>query len=161
MGSINEHVFYVVFKDAEVRRWWQTPFVCKNFGHVVLISQMGLNVSEINPGFSMIRQNNYFQTAEPDKIYEKSDVAKQMSEDGFLLTKYLEAEQVAAAYAGSGGIVLKYKSLVDYDKSIYHVTSWIPTCVTIIKGFMGIRCWAITPLQLYKWLLKNGAEQIS
>lgn len=38
---------------------------------------------------------------------------------------------------------------------------WRPTltCVSLAKHALGLRCMALTPRQLYRWLLKHGAKR--
>ena len=33
-------------------------------------------------------------------------------------------------------------------------------CVPAIKHLLGLRCVALTPWQLYRWMLKNGAKEV-
>ncbi len=33
-------------------------------------------------------------------------------------------------------------------------------CVPAIKHLLGLRCVALTPRQLYRWMLRNGAERV-
>ena len=39
-----------------------------------------------------------------------------------------------------------------------HITNLVPTCVSLAKSVMGLKCWAVTPYGLYLHLLENGAS---
>ncbi len=34
------------------------------------------------------------------------------------------------------------------------------TCVSLVKSFFGLRCWAVTPWQLYKYLAKHHLDVV-
>jgi len=53
--------------------------------------------------------------------------------------------------------VLKFKYKFDFNNKIFYFWNMLPTCVSITKMVLGIRSRAITPYQLYKYLIKQGA----
>ncbi len=57
--------------------------------------------------------------------------------------------------------ILKIKYRFDIKNRIFNIYNIAPTCVSVVKMFLGIRCRAITPYQLYKYLLKCGAFHLT
>ena len=57
--------------------------------------------------------------------------------------------------------VLTFKTSLDFSNKILTIWNMVPTCVSVVKMFLGIRARAQTPYQLYKHLLKIGATHDS
>lgn len=133
--------FYVVFRESpEGLPWWQRLFVWnEEFEHVGVLMQLGCDVLVCDASENGMWFNKLFDPDSPGG--------------------YVDAEQVACRYVDEHGWrVVKYSS--DKDKSIFHPSSCIPTCVTIVKAIIGRRSWEMTPWQLYKGLLRDGGVEM-
>lgn len=55
----------------------------------------------------------------------------------------------------------RYRVLViDRPTSFSYTWRGVITCVSVVKACLNIRCWAITPYQLYRHLLEIGAYEV-
>jgi len=74
---------------------------------------------------------------------------------------YRKATPMAEYYASQPDtIILEYTSDLDLKIKMWHLGNVMPTCVSVVKMFLGINNFCLTPYSLYKWLLKNGAKQV-
>jgi hypothetical protein len=53
-------------------------------------------------------------------------------------------------------LVVKYETDEKKCVSGFHIGNVVPGCVSIVKMALGISNYAITPYQLYRWLVLNG-----
>lgn len=129
--------YYVVFrKSPEGLPWWQRMFVWKpEFEHVGVIMQLGCDVLVCDASENGMWFNKVF--------------------DPEIKGGYVDAEAVAEQYVSEHGWrVVAWES--DKTDSIFHPSSALPTCVTIVKAIIGRRSWECTPWQLYKGLIRDG-----
>lgn len=152
--------FYVAFSDGEMFEWWMNPFVRKGFGHCKCMAQLGDVCSIVDPRAHIILQQVFHESITPDKIELDSDVLNELQAGGYKITRPLPVAEVAKAWASTGYTVLEYETVVDSSRKMNHITLCVPTCVSVVKAFLGISSWSVTPFQLHNWLLKNGAKKI-
>ncbi len=72
----------------------------------------------------------------------------------------VRAEHIVNAFHKLGYRVVRFQYTVDNSRTLLHFGNAYPSCVTVIKCVLGIRSWSVTPYQLFKWLIRNGAEQL-
>ena len=53
--------------------------------------------------------------------------------------------------------ILKFEKELDLKNKMFNLGNAIPTCVSVAKMLAGVRATSLTPYQLYRYLLKNGA----
>ena len=76
----------------------------------------------------------------------------------YLNMKPEEVADILSKYYGA--VIVKY---VDEFKNMsrgFCISNFLPTCVTITKMAIGVRSIAITPYQLYNFLIGNGGEEL-
>ena len=140
MGPIdNKTTWYIVFTTQDVKPHWFHWFMRKDFLHCYC--------------FRAIRgsRQNLIYWANPttanidSKIFERTRAS--------LLAKHLATAPNTK--------VLAFETALDLSNKILTIWNMVPTCVSVVKMFLGIRAQAQTPYQLYKHLLSLGATHIS
>ena len=53
-------------------------------------------------------------------------------------------------------LIVRYETTEKDCKSGFHIGNVVPGCVSIVKMALGIVNYAITPYELYRWLVVNG-----
>ena len=140
---VNKQTFYIIFRRCDSKLpWWQRMFVpdkrMDEFSHCGVMMQFGCDVLQVDSD----HQGVWF-----NKMFDK-EVA-----GGFI-----DAELLAQAYEREKGYkVLRY---VASSRGVFHCGNLPPTCVTMVKSIIGRSSWEITPYQLYKGLIKDGAVEI-
>jgi len=142
IGTSSEQVWYLVFcdDDEEIPRWWNR-FLKKGFRHAYCFAQNGLCVTVIEPLYHTVQVENYFPEDDPHGV--------------------LLAEFCACAWSETYPHVLECQINVDERGSIRSIFNAFPTCVSLLKTVVGIKGFAITPYQLYKLALRQGAVEIT
>lgn len=133
--------FYVVFRKSDHGLpWWQRWFVWdEEFEHVGVIMQLGCDVLVCDASSEGLWFNKVYDPDIPGGYVSAEHVANRyVSEYGWRVVKY-----------GSG----KYQS-------VFHPSSILPTCVTMVKAIIGRRSWECTPWQLYKGLIRDGGTEM-
>lgn len=127
--------WFFVFKEGTTIF---SPFLKKGFGHVYAFSLIEDRIIVVNPHRAFIELLNVSY------------------EDGFMPDSLMFANEINDK---NTAIV---KILVEQDISERHISlaNMFPSCVNLVKMVSLYRSWAQTPFQLYKSLLKNGAERI-
>lgn len=127
--------WYIVFTDYNVQTHLIHKILRKPFYHCYCFRQIGDHIHYNNPTTSNI----------DTKIYQKINANK-------LAQEILKQPNTK---------ILKIKYRFDIKNRIFNIYNIAPTCVSVVKMFLGIRCRAITPYQLYKYLLKCGAFHLT
>ena len=131
MEQIAYVTWYVVFTDEEVSPHLIHRVLQKPFYHCYCFRQIGDHVYVVNPTISNV----------DSQIYE-----------------FTHASQLAQEISRNPDTkILKFKYKFDNSNRVFNITNMWPTCVSVVKMFLGIRSRAVTPYQLYKYLLKRGA----
>jgi len=127
-----EVTWYVVFTDQNVKRHWIHTFFKEEFLHCYCFRQIGGSVYFANPTISNIDTK---------------------------IIPYCRAEDFAKELLGYPyNRILRVKYPFDFSNRMFNLWNLIPTCVSIVKIFLGITAKAQTPYQLYKHLIKRGAK---
>lgn len=135
MESVVYVTWYVVFTTRDVNRHPINRLLRKPFYHCYCFRQIGDHIYYANPTTSNI----------DTKIYEKVD-----------------AEELAQGISRfTNTKVLKFRYRFDIKNRMFNIFNMVPTCVSAVKMFLGISCRAVTPYQLYKYLLKRGAFHLT
>lgn len=127
--------WYVVFTSRDVAPHWLHRFMKKPFLHCYCFRQIGDYIYWANPSTANI----------DTKIF-------------------LDIEASVFAHALKfvpGTKVLTFYSDLDFSNKIFNLWNIAPTCVSVVKMFLGIRARAQTPYQLYNHLIKLGATESS
>jgi hypothetical protein len=133
----NSTTWYIVFTDDDVAPHWIHRFIRKGFQHCAC-----------------------FRTVEGefgDMIYLANPTTANIH-SGIIEEKHGEALALDLVQR-SGTKVLRFKTSLDFSNRILTIWNMVPTCVSVVKMFLGIRARAQTPYQLYKHLIKLGAEE--
>ena len=123
-----EVTWYIVFTDLDVEPHWVHRFLKKGFYHCYCFRQIGDYIYYANPTTSNIDTKNYQGTSIADLVGELSAKADEPLK------------------------VLKFKYPFDFKNRMFNTWNLVPTCVNVVKMFLGIRARAQTPYQLYKYL---------
>ena len=131
---------YVVFHGAEHQIWWRL-FTPAGLRHVLLILPADGDRSLFDKtGQSIVVNGMSYTTNINLHNVRAADLARQCVERG-------------------ATDVLRFKVSKRFTREF--VPRGILTCVSLLKSVMGISAWwVITPAQLRKWMLENGAERI-
>lgn len=133
-----ERTFFVVFCDSEHLVFWQRIFAKDDFRHCFVMNQM-LGLCQVTEQTNYaILQHTYWNSLDEGEP--------------------LDAELLARAWAATGLCVLRVRTRFNHKNRVWGACNALPTCVNLCKNLMGINCWAQTPYQLYRWLLKENAE---
>ena len=136
MGSI-AITWYVLFTSNYVTPRWFHFFMKKKFLHCSCFKDMPYE----NPVVYMVDPNTAFIRPE--------------------VLSVVNSERMATNLSGCPNTtILKYTSTLDFENKLFTIWNMAPTCVTVVKMYLGITAKAQTPHQLYKHLLKLGATQI-
>lgn len=138
----------MVFCDAERVPWWMKPFVRPGFEHCFALAQVGPVVCVVEQVNYAILQHTYWQTLQ---LPEGAEVA---------LYGCLDVEELAAKWAAEGYMVVRFRSRFSSTHRVWTPCNLLPSCVSLCKNLLGVKAWAQTPLQLYRWLLAQGGEQV-
>lgn len=69
------------------------------------------------------------------------------------------AEEVLSFYFNRPKyLIVEYETTEKDCKSGFHIGNIIPGCVSIVKMALGITNYAMTPYELYRWLIINGGR---
>jgi len=69
------------------------------------------------------------------------------------------AEEVLSFYFNRPKyLIVEYETTEKDCKSGFHIGNIIPGCVSIVKMALGITNYAMTPYELYRWLVVNGGR---
>ena len=129
-----EVTWYVVFTDEDVDHHWVHRFIKPGFRHCYCFRQIGDYIYYANPTTSNI----------------DSKVFKDMTSED--LAQY--------TLLAPNTKVLKFKYPFDINNRMFSIWNIAPTCVSVVKMFLGITATAVTPYQLYKQLLTKGAQAL-
>lgn len=105
----------------------------KTLSHCYCFAQVGPFVQIINPGQDAL------------------EIGIKAQDDG----SELDAVEYAGQRYQAGDIVLEYTSVPETMK---WRSVWTPTCVSLVKAVIGYNSFSITPKQLMRALLKDGAD---
>lgn len=131
----NKTCWYVVFTSADVTPRWFHRLMRKPFLHCYCFRQIGEYIYWANP-----------TTANVDtKIFTGIDAS---------------AFAHALKFVPKTRVLTFYSDL-DLSNKIFNIWNIAPTCVNIVKMFLGVTCRAQTPFQLYNHLRKLGATEDS
>lgn len=76
-------------------------------------------------------------------------------------TQPFPAEALALAYHNDGYTVIRAEYQIDeLDNGFPRILQFLPNCVTVVKYFMGLNTWHITPYQFYQWLIRTKRAKI-
>ena len=128
-----DRIWYVVFMPHEnVLPWWQKLLIRKHppkLGHVALYSP-------VSDTHALLIDST------------KRCVHIELREFAFPVHKVMK--EISRDLP-----VLMFRHDAQSSK---HITNLVPTCVSLAKAVMGLKCWAVTPKGLYLHLLSNGAS---
>lgn len=131
---------YIVFHGAEHQIWWRM-FTKAGYRHAMLIIPTDGGRSLFDPRGSCVVVNGLSYTVNVNGL---ETTAKQAADH---------------CLANGATEVLRFKVSKKFTREF--VPRGILTCVSLIKAIIGINAWwVITPEQLRKWLLENGAEKV-
>lgn len=122
--------WYIVFTDNDVQDHWLHSFLRRGFRHCYCLRQIGEYVYYANPTTSNI----------DSKIIT-----------GMPIEDYIFQEH-------GDNIVLKFKYPFDFNNRMFSIWNMLPTCVNVVKLFLGLKLKAQTPYQLYRQLRREGGE---
>ena len=152
MESIVKNIkFFVIFSsDTPYRRWWNV-FLKKPFWHsfiMVTWSDGFDNYVYFNdPVVELLTHKLYFREEKPNKIAHWFSY----------LRDYRECHKnIIGVYPK----ILQTHFYLDKQDFGFKLQQKIPLCTTLIKRFLGINSWSITPKQLYKLLRRRGCKEI-
>lgn len=131
MERLNETEWYIVFTDFDTEPHWVQKVLKKGFYHCYCFRKIGDSIFLIDPSVANV-DSKIYQGYSMDQLAEKLR--------GYPNTK-----------------VLKFKYEFDFKNRIFNTWNLAPTCVNIVKMFLGVTARAQTPYQLYLHLLKKGA----
>ena len=135
--------WYVAFSDTdEPQPWLYRIFTRKGFEHVECFAE-GYNktIISISSGLSGITPGILFN--EEDPAYG------------------IPPEALAFGYLAKGARVLRYSCEHSDRTACLHLANFVPSCVTLTKGILGFKSWAISPKGLFNDLLRKGAVEIT
>ena len=142
MFPMRKEVFtaYVVFSGADHSIWWRL-FTRRGFRHVQMIIPASQNTSLLSRDGRCILVNA-MSFGVSIAIVDKS------------------ASEIVADCKQAG-----VTQVLAYPVKKYFKREFVPrgvlTCVSLLKAVMEINAWwVITPEQLARWLLKNGAKEV-
>lgn len=135
MESVVYITWYIVFTDYDVAPHPIHRLLQKPFLHCYCFRQIGDHIFFSNPTTSNI----------DTKVYQQVD-AEELSQE--ILRK-------------PNTKILKFKYRFDIKNKMFNIWNMAPTCVSVVKMFLGVRSRAVTPYQLYKHLLKRGAFHLT
>lgn len=135
MEDLNYVTWYVVFTSKEVNHHPIQFLLKKPFYHCYCFRQIGEYIYFANPTTANIDSRIYHKT-------EAEELAQAISRE--LNTK-----------------VLKFKYKFDFKNRMFKIWNVAPTCVSVVKMFLGITADAQTPYQLYRHLLRKGALHLN
>ena len=127
-------VWYIVFTDEDVGPHWIHRVLKKGFFHCYCFRKIGDYIYYANPTTSNI----------DSRIYEKVVIGDLISE----IKKFPNSN------------ILEFKYPFDINNKMFNIWNLAPTCVNIVKMFLGVSVRAQTPYQLYKQLLAKGAQTL-
>lgn len=133
----------IVFAPYRGRSRLKKWLLAKRFGHVWAFTEVHGSTLMFDPF-----NGGYFSAV--------TKLDPHLTESGMGITPVILA---SAILREEGMTLLRYKARLPQTKP--HVSNCIPSCVTMLKLLVGVRAWAMTPRQLYKHLLKNGAEPLN
>lgn len=137
MGSIEETTWHIGFTNHGVEPHWVHFFISRKFTHCYCYRDF----SDQTPAVYVV---------EPTTTYIRPEILGNIT-----------AEQVTQLIKNTPTTtILKFTSPLDFENKLFTIWNMAPTCVTVVKMFLGITAKAQTPYQLYKHLLKLGATQI-
>lgn len=147
-GIFSERLLFVVFCDADAPPWWMRPFIAPGFEHCFTLAQVGPVACVVEQVNYAILQHTYWQTLE---LPEGAPVA---------IYGCLDVEDVAAKWAREGYTVVRFRTSFSLANRVWGACNLLPSCVSLCKNLLGVKSWAQTPPQLYRWLLANGGELV-
>lgn len=125
-------IWYVVFTTKEVRWHPLQKHLKKPFYHCYCFRDIKPHIYVADPTLSHINSSIY--------AYDSAkDWAKDLVKD-------------------KNTTVVCYRSYLDFNNRINHIGNIWPSCVSVVKMFLGIKSYSYTPYALYKWLLNNGGQ---
>ena len=137
MGSVNQ-TWYILFSPNHVKPHWVHQFLNKKFLHCYC-----------------------FRTctrSKPTAVYVADPRTSHISAEVLHRTNAYSLATLLSVLPNT--TILKFTSPLDFENKLFTIWNMAPTCVTVVKMFLGITAKAQTPYQLYKHLLKLGATQI-
>lgn len=123
-------IWYVVF-GQDANPHWIDRFLRPGFKHVFAFGYL--------PGHKIWIIYDVKLSATILGVIEKEDAARLI---GWIVTS---------------GRALEWKPRATQNTVRWRAGFW---CVPAIKHLLGLRCVALTPWQLYRWMLKNGAKEV-
>lgn len=140
MGPVeNKTTWYVVFTSRDVKPHWVHRFLNRNFLHCYCFRAI--------EG----QEQDLIYVADPTTANIDSRIIEGMHASLFAHSlKFIPNTKV-----------LTFETSLDFSGKILTIWNSVPTCVSIVKMFLGIHAYAQTPYQLYKHLLKKGATHDS
>ena len=125
--KISEQEGYIVFAQAKN---FFSRFLKKGYSHVYYIFNDGFNWCAIEPINSRLVVN-ILPYMPDDNVIEKVKRLSHVSH------------------------VIKIKTKIDCDNMMNRNPFFMLNCVNIIKYLCGIKCWCITPYQLYRFFARQ------
>ena len=136
--------FYFVFMDTQTSSGapkWHRVFTEDKWRHCLVLMDFGGDTISFDPQHYGVEVESYYNRLR----------------DGMSVP----ADMVAGSYADVGHVVVHWRNNNFGGHCVYNTGTLVPTCVSMCKMFAGIRNYSFTPKQLYKWLIKNGGEEIN
>ena len=132
--------YYVVFSEEREVNQWYHRFLKKPFWHCFILYEIRIKKQMYCIRIDCNKSRAFVEILDlsGDNIlallrnYQKLVVDK-----GFLTPK-----------------ILQWKKKIDNNTNLMDIRNMIPTCATLVKSFLGIRCFAFTPYMLYKYMRK-------
>lgn len=136
----NKRKAFVVFKESNDDRIFPKKFLRYGFSHVFVVLTDDVKV----------HGNTHKQFLQCDPLFGTM----------FLETFSLSEKNVIKAFKDKDYHILEL--VIEKESPVYacpQIRFKLFTCVSIIKYILGIKCFAITPYQLFKRLLKMEGKQ--
>ena len=135
--SIRYRTFYVVFQDSSSTNFWNI-ITFKSWKHCWLFTPAYLGPPGLLTPQKVVRINTLLAYLDVD-FWDGSP------------------SQVAKEFMCQPNVVDIVKITLPLRKSVSYTIRGLINCVTIVKSFMGLKCWwIITPQQLHRYLLRHG-----
>lgn len=129
----NKTCWYIVFTARDVLPKWFHRFMKKPFLHCYCFRQI----------------DEYIYWANPTTANIDTKIILGVDASGFAhALKFVPDTKVLTFYSD-----------LDLSNKIFNFGNVLPTCVNVVKMFLGISCMAQTPYQLYRYLIKRGATE--
>ena len=131
--------WYVGFTSFRGHGWWFRRFVRPGFGHVFACAQLGDRVLVVEPVSGGVSVGWLANPLRADGCYP--------------------VELAALGFAQHPDMTM-LRVTTKPRPPRPHPANLVPSCVTVVKALLGTVGWSLTPRQLYRQLLAEGAQAL-